>query len=343
MKSFPALFAALLTLITLSGARAAAPSTHYRLIKTVPLGGEGGWDYLACDPQARRLYISRGTHVLVLDADTYKVVGDIPDTPGVHGIALAPELGRGFISDGRGDSVTIFDLKTLKTLDHVQTGKNPDAIVFDPFSGRVFSMDGKSAQATAIDAASGDVLGTVPLNGKPEFAAADGTGTVYVNIEDKSELVAFDAKSLRVSGTWPLEPCSEPSGMAMDAKHRRLFIGCHNKMMAIVDADSGVVVSTVPIGSGVDANRFDPGTDLAFSSNGDGTLTVVRELSPDAFVVAQTVRTQKGARTMALDAKTHRVYLVTADFGPAPAPTAAQPHPRPAILPGTFRLLVVRP
>ena len=324
------------------GATAAArPASEYRLIKKVALGGDGGWDYLTHDAAARRLYISRSSHVMVVDGDSYAVLGDIPDTPGVHGIALVPELGRGFTSNGRGDSVGIFDLKTLQRVGEAKTGKNPDAILYDPVSKRVFAFNGRSHDATAIDAATGKVAGTIELGGKPEFAVADGTGKVFVNLEDKSEVLVLDSRKLKVLERWPLKPCEEPSGMAMDVKNRRLFIGCSNKMMAVVDADKGSVIATPAIGEGVDANGFDPETGFAFSSNRDGTLTVVHEDAPDKFRVAANVATQKGARTMTLDLKTHRVFLVSADFGPAPEPTAEHPHPRPAILPGTFVLLVV--
>jgi DNA-binding beta-propeller fold protein YncE len=261
----------------------------------------------------------------------------------VHGIALAPESGRGFTSNGRGDAVGIFGLKTWRGLGAAPAGKNPDAIIYDPASRRVFAFNGRSQDATAIDAATGAVVGTVVLGGKPEFAAADGKGLVYVNLEDKSEVVALDSDRLTVQRRWPLKPCAEPTGMAMDTLRRRLFIGCANEMMAVVDADSGRVIATPAIGKRVDAAAFDPETRLAFSSNGDGTLTVVREDSPEKFTVIANVPTQKGARTMALDLKTHRVFLVTSDFGPAPAATAEQPQPRPSILPGTFALLVFGP
>lgn len=312
----------------------------YHLVKKVVLGGEGGWDYLTVDGAARRLYISRGTRVMVLDADTYAVVGEIPNTEGVHGIAIASALGRGFTSNGRANTVTIFDLKTLKVLGSAKTGENPDAIIYDPASRRVFTFNGRSSDSTAIDAASGAVAGTVALGGRPEFATSDGEGKIYVNLEDKSAVVAVDSRALSVKATWPLAPCEEPSGMALDQAHRRLFIGCHNKMMAVMDADNGHVVATPPIGQGVDANGFDPDSGLAFSSNGDGTLTVVHEDSPEKFGVVDNVSTQRGARTMALDSKTHNIFLVTAEFGPPPAATPDRPRPRPSMLPGTFTLLV---
>lgn len=324
-----------------NGTSPAKPSdSGYHLLKKVHLGGEGGWDYLKMDADARRLYISRGTHVIVVDADSYKVVGDIPDTQGVHGIALAPEFGRGFTSNGRNATVTIFDLKTLNKIGEAKTEEGPDGILYDPASKRAFTFNGRGNSATAIDAATGNVAGSMPLGGRPEFAVADGQGHIYNNLEDKSEVVAIDSKGLKILNRWPLAPCEEPSGVAMDQEHRRLFIGCHNQMMAIMDADSGKVVATVPIGRGVDANRFDPGTGLAFSSNGDGTLTVVHEDSPDKYTVVDNVQTERGARTMALDTKTHNVFLVTAQFGEAPPPKPGERFSRPPILPDTFELLV---
>ena len=330
----------LLSLLLLVPAVFAAAS-GYHLIRKIPLGGEGGWDYLTFDPGSRRLYISRATRVLVLDTASGKVVGDIPDTAGVHGIALAPELGRGFTSNGRAGTVTIFDVKTLAVIGFLSAGQNPDAIVYDPASKRVFAMNGRSHDATAIDAATGKVVATIPLDGKPEFAVADGRGRVYVNLEDKSQLLAIDSRKLEVVARWPLAPCEAPTGLAMDRDHRRLFAGCGNRLMAVVAADSGKVVATLPIGSGVDATAFDPGLQYAYASNGEGTLTVVHEDAPDKFTIVEDVPTQRGARTMALDPGTHQVYVVTADFGPPPPPTPGQPRPRPTIVPNTFVVLVL--
>jgi len=319
---------------------AADPGLH--VIKTYKLGGDGGWDYLKMDSDSRRLFISRGTHVMVIDADSGKPVGDIPDTPGVHGIALAPEFRRGFTSNGREGTVSIFDLKTLAPISKVKdVGENPDAIIYDPATKRVFTFNGRSKNSTAIDAATGNVVGKIALDGKPEFAVSTGTGEIFANIEDKSELVALDPQNLKVKSTWPLAPCESPSGLAMDVKNRRLFAGCDNKMMAIVNADTGKVITTLPIGDGVDADRFDPENGFAYASCGEGVLTVVHEDSPDKFSVVQNVPTEPRARTMALDKKTHNVYLVTAKFGPKPAPTAEEPKPRAPVLPGTFEVLVV--
>jgi DNA-binding beta-propeller fold protein YncE len=340
MKTKNGTLAAALVLL-LVGATVAASAPGYHIVSTWKLGGEGGWDYLKVDSDARRLYISRATKVMVIDADSGKPVGEIADTPGVHGVALVPELGKGFTSNGREDTVSVFDLQTLKTLNKIRVGNRPDAIWYDAATKRVFTFNAGSQDATAIDTAKGEVVGTIPLGGKPEFAASDGRGTVFVNLEDKNQVFALDANKLTVKERWPLPGCDEPSGLAMDQKNRRLFVGCGNKVMPIVNADNGKVLATLPIGDGVDATAFDDQAGLAFASCGEGVLTVVREDSPDKFSVAENVPTQKGARTMALDSKTHRVYTVTAKFGPPPAPTAAQPHPRPTILPDSFVVLVV--
>lgn len=313
----------------------------YHLTKKVVLGGEGGWDYLTVDSKGRRVYISHGTHVMVVDADTGAIVGDIPGTNGVHGIAIVADMNKGFTSNGRDNAVTVFDLKTLKVLATVPVGKNPDAIIYDPSSKRVFTFNGASHDTTAIDAKTNTVAGTLALGGKPEFAVADERGHVYVNVEDKSEIVQFDPHKLVVESHWSIAPCEEPSGLAIDRRHHRLFSVCGNKLMAVINADSGNLVTTLPIGAGTDAAAFDPETNLAFSSNGEGTLTVVHEDSPDKFSVVENAPTQARARTMALDTKTHQVFLVTAQFGPAPAATAQQPRPRPPMVPGTFTLLIL--
>ncbi|HEY6372978.1 MAG TPA: YncE family protein [Candidatus Sulfotelmatobacter sp.] len=327
--------------VSLAAVALAAAGTGYHVIATYKVGGEGGWDYLTTDSDARRIYISRGTHVMVLDADSGKIAGDIADTPGVHGIALAPELEKGFTSNGREGTVSIFDMKSLATNSKVKVGDNPDAILYDPATKRVFTFNGRSQDSTAIDAASGKVLGTIKLDGKPEFAASDAKGEIFVNIEDKSELVAIDPNKLEVKAKWPLAPCTEPSGLSIDRKNRRLYVGCDNKMMAVVDAASGKVLATPAIGDGVDATAFDADTGLAFAScGGDGVLTVVKEESPGKFT-AENVPTQKGARTLALDSKTHNVFVVTAQFGPRPAATADNPRPRPPMLPDSFVVLVV--
>ncbi len=314
----------------------------YKLVRTIPIPGDSGWDYLYADTPNRRLYVSHGNEVDVLNLDTEQLVGKIPNTNGVHGIAVADNLNRGFISDGRDNQVTIFDLSTLATLRTVKTGSNPDAILFDVPSNRVFTFNGRSNDMTAISAETSDVVGTVPLGGKPEFAAADNRGNVFVNIEDKNELVHFDAKTLEIKDRWPLAPCDSPSGLAIDRVGKRLFSVCENKIMVVMDYENGKVITTLPTGAGTDAAAFDPEKRLAFASNGrDATLTVIRQDDHDKYTVLQNVKTRPGARTMAVDVKTHSVYLSDADFGETPAPAADTPHPRPKILPGTFKLLVV--
>lgn len=320
----------------------ALAATGYHVIKTYTLGGEGGWDYLTIDPDAHRLYISRATHVIVFDVDSGKQVGDIPDTPGVHGIALAPDLGRGFISNGKGNTVTVFDPKTLQVSSNIKVGDNPDAILYDPATKRVFAFNGHSHDATVIDAAKSEVLGTIKLDGKPEFAVSDGEGEVFVNIEDKNEITVIDPNKMTVKSTWPMPGCEAPSGLSMDRKNRRLFSGCSdNKTMAITDADSGKQIATVPICEGTDATAYDDDNSFAFASCRDGNLTIIKEESANKFSVADTVATKKGARTMALDPKSHNIYTVTADFGATPAATAANPHPRPSVAPNSFVLMVV--
>ena len=293
---------------------AASPS-GYRLAGQVPLPGAGGWDYLTVDASARRVYISHATQVEVLDADTQKSVGTIPDTPGVHGIALAPGLGRGFISAGKADFVVVFDLKTLKAISTVKTGKKPDAIIFDPASNRVFSMNGGSDSTTAINAADGSVAATIDLGGGPEFSVADGAGKLWVNLEDKSELVQIDSKSLKVANRWPVAPCASPSSMAFDATNRRIFIGCRNHLMAVVNADTGKIVASYPIGDHVDASAFDPETKLVFNSLGEGSIAVFQQDSADSYSALTNISTAQGSKTMALDAKTHRLYVPSLQAG----------------------------
>ena len=322
---------------------AAQGAARYHVASRGKLGREGGWDYLTVDTTAHRIFISRATHTLVVDERTDSIVGDIQDTPGVHGIALAPALGRGYISNGRDSSVTVFDLKTLAPVARIRgTGANPDAIAYDSASNRVFTFNGRSADATVIDAGTNTIVGTIALGGKPEFAVTDGKGSLWVNIEDRSLISHVDTRSLKVLHSWPIAPCEEPSGLAIDRAHRRLFAVC-DKVMAVVDADDGRVVATPAIGDGPDAAAFDPETQLAFASGGDGTLTVVHEDSPDRYSVVQTVQTQRGARTMALDPQTHVVYTVTAEFGPAPAPSATGQRQRPPVVPDSFTLIVVAP
>jgi DNA-binding beta-propeller fold protein YncE len=335
MKRIVALFFA----ATLLAAVPALAQKQYKVVNHVKLGGDGGWDYFYFDKDGQRLFITRGSHVMVVDANTLKVSGDIPDLSGIHGVALAPELGRGFISNGGDNSVAIFDLKTLKKLDSVKVGERPDAILYDPFTKHVFTFNARSKDSTVVDAASGKVVGTVPLGGKPEFAVSDGKGTVYANIEDKSEIVAIDATKLSVLNRWSLSPCQEPSALAFDVTHHRLFAGCDNKMMAVVDSDTGKVVTTVPIGAGVDAGRFNSNTQEVFMScGGDGVLTIIHEDSPDKYTVTQNLATAKGARTMAMDYASNTAYLVTAQREATPP----APGQRPAMVPGSFELIVVK-
>jgi YVTN family beta-propeller protein len=306
----------LIMLAAMVALAAVAAGADYKVVKTWKLGGDGGWDYLTADSAGHRLFIARATRVMVIDTESGKQVGEIPETAGVHGIALDPESGHGFTSNGREDTVSVFDLKTLAVEKKIKVGSGPDAILYDPFSKRVFTFNGKSQDrsTTAIDAAKGEVVGKIELGGKPEFAASDEKGTVFVNIEDTSEIVAFDSEKLTVKSRWKLTDCQEPTGLAIDRKNRRLFAGCGgNKRMVVVDADSGKVVASPAIGEGCDATGFDADRGLAFASAGDGTITVIKEDGGDKFSVAQTVTTQKGARTMAVDAKTHQLFTVTAN------------------------------
>ncbi len=317
-------------------------SPHYRLVRSVALAGSLGWDYLALDPVNRRLYVTRQTHVDVFDADSGEIVGQIAQTNGVHGVALAPELDRGWASDGQDNTVTLFDLQTLTPLGTIAVGTRPDCIVYDSASKRVFTFNGGSDDATAIDAVTGQVLGTIPLGGRPEFAVADGRGMLYDNLEDKAQVVAVDARALAIKSRWPLAPVTGPSGLAMDTAGRRLFSVGDNGQMAVLNADTGQVLATPAIGHGPDAAAFDPVYRSALSSNGrDGTLTVVQEQTPQTFTVTNTVQTQVGARTMVIDAKTHHVWLIAAQY--APLPVDATPDTRPTIRDGSVVLLELAP
>jgi len=331
MKKFFVGPAVVLAVVAWSLGAMAQSAPGYKVVKTWKLGGDGGWDYITVDSDGRRIFIARATRVMVVDEDSGKLLAEIPDTPGVHGVALVPEFGRGFISNGGEDMVTIFDLKSLKALNKVKVGTRPDAIVYDSFSKRVFTFNARSHDTTAVDAAKGEVVGKVDLGGKPEFAVSDEKGTMFVNIEDTSELVAFDPQKLTVKARWKMAGCEEPTGLALDMKNRRLFAGCGgNKKMAIVDADSGKVIAMPDIGDGCDATAFDADQKLAFASAGDGTITVIREDSPDKFSVAETVKTQDRARTMGLDPKTHELFTVTAKV-----------LPERKVEPDTFVVLVV--
>ena len=331
-----------MALISSSPVFAQNTGSSYHVARRIAAGGEGGWDYLVADAQNRRLYVTRGSHVMVFDMDRDSLIGDIPNTPGVHGVALARNLSRGFTSNGRDSSLTVFDLKTLQVEKVVRiTGRNPDAIAFDPATNRVFALNGASHDASVVDANTLEQVGSIDLGGKPETGQPDGKGMLYVNIEDKSEVVAVDTRTMQVKARYPLAPCEEPTGMARDAARGRLIVGCGNKLMAVMDEKTGKIITTIPVGEGVDASGFDPATQLAFTSNGEGTLSVIRENADGTFTSVATIPTQRGARTMTLDEKTHRIYLSTASFGPAPAPTADRPRPRPPMIPGSFTVLVV--
>jgi hypothetical protein len=347
-----ALCSATLVALLISHAAQGAPGgSGYKLIREMPMPEVTGWDYLSPDPEARRLYLATNSGAVVFDMDAEKVVGHVPDPPFkggvglVHGVAVAREFNRGFLSHEIPPSVIIFDLKSLAQISVTPADAGTDAVVYDPVSKRVFTFNGKKEgvhDATVIDAATGKAVGTIQLPGSPEFPVADGMGHLYVNIASKSELARIDSKTLKVTASWPVAPCEEPSGLAIDVTHHRLFAGCDNKLMAMVDADSGKVIATVPVGDGVDANGFDPGTGYAFSSNGEGTLTIAHEDSPDKLSLIENVKTRPGARTMALDLKTHRVFLMAGKFGahrPEKA-TADNPHRYPEIEPGTARLLI---
>lgn len=305
-----------LTLAALFAIGVFAAPTGWKILKEIKIGGDGGWDYLTMDSTARRLYVSHNTHVSVVDPDAGKVVGEIKDTPGVHGIALAPELNRGFVSNGRGNNVTIFDMKTLMTISQVATGMNPDSILYEPKSGRVLTFNGRSNDSSVIDAKTGKVVATISLGGKPEDAVADDKGHVYDNLADKNEIVEIDAAKAMVTKRYSIAPaCDDPSGIAIDVKKRRLFSVCGNRVMAVSDPDAGKVVASPAIGAMSDGVVFDPGTGYAISSNGDGTLTIVRD-NGGKYEVFDNVATKALARTIALDLKTHNVYLSVADQAP---------------------------
>lgn len=320
----------------LCAARAAAEQPNYHVVKKIELGGNGGWDYMNFEPETQRLYIARSDRVMVVDVVADKLIGEVPNTPGVHGIALVPKLNRGFSSNGRDSTVTVFDLNSLKEIARVKVGSRPDAIIYEPSSNRVFTFNAGSQDTTAVDAETLKVVGSIKLDAKPEFAVADGKGGIFVNLENKNQVASLDASQLTLKEKWPVSPGDEPTGIAMDRERRRVFVTCHNRKMVILDADSGHIVTSVPIGQGTDAAGFDPGTACAFSSNGDGTLTVVHEDNPDKYHVVANVPTQRGARTMAVDPKLHNIYVCTARFNPA------EPgRRRGSVEPGSFVVIVV--
>ena len=345
---------ALLALFVWADVTVVQGSSGYKLVRQVPIDPNGAWDYLAIDPEGRRLYISNDTGIIVFDVDAEKIVGNVPQTPYVpgvgmvHGVAIAREFNHGFISHETPPTAVMFDLKTLAVLGEAKTDPGTDAILYDPASKRVFTFNSKTDgvhDSTVIDAATGTPVGTIQLPGRPESPATDGAGHVYIAIADLSELTQIDSKTLKVTATWPLAPCVGPSGLAMDVAHRRLFATCHNDLMVMADADTGKVLASIPIGQGTDAARFDPGTGYAFSSNGDGTLTVAHEDSPETLTLIENVKTLPSARTMEVDPKTHRVYLmsatqIAAPKAPAP-PTPDNPHRYKTVVPGTLKLLIL--
>ena len=342
-------FARLLSLVALgvvggptgtSLAPQATPS-RYHVTRRIPVAGDGGWDYVTFDTARSRLFIARSTRVQVVDANSGQLVGEIPNTGGVHGVALAYSLNKGYTSNGRDTTVTVFDFVSLAPQKTIRvTGANPDGILYDSVTQRVFTFNGAGQNATAINALADTVVGTLALGGKPEAAVSDGAGHIFVNIEDKNLITEFDAASLTIMHSYPIAPCESPSGLAMDRAHNLLFTGCRNRMMGVIDATTGRVVASPPTDAGTDGDAFDAVTGTAFSSNGAGTMTLVKQTDPGIFA-SENIATAVGARTMALDPKTHRAYVITATFGPPPTPTAAQPHPRPAMIPGSFVVLVV--
>jgi DNA-binding beta-propeller fold protein YncE len=330
--------------VTLCASALAAQSLTYRLTHTIAVGGEGGWDYTTI--VGDRLYQSHGNAMVVVDLRTQAVVGTLPNTAGIHGVAIATDLNRGFTSNGRDTTVTVFDLKTLAVLNTVKvTGANPDAIHYDAASKRIFTFNGRGLNATAINAATGHVDGTIPLGVKPEFAQSNGQGLLYVNLEsDTGQIAVIDTKSLKEVKRYWLPGCEGPSGLAFDRAHNRLFSVCGNKQMAVSDPTTGKVVAMVPIGAGVDAAAYDAERQLVFASNGgDGTLTVIHQTSADQYTVSATVPTKRGSRTMALDPRTHAVYLASVEYGPAPEPAPGGRPGRPPVVPNSFAILVVEP
>ncbi len=322
----------------------AAAHAEYHVVSTIKVGGEGGWDYVEPDPVSRRVFVTHEDHVVVINMDTLKIVGDIPDSPGMGGVALSRELNRGFTANGDEDTVGVFALDTLKPLGKWHaTGKNPNQIAYEPVTKRVFSFNSDGRNVTVFDARSGAVLATINVDGRTEFFAVDGKGMIYDSLLDKSTVIAIDARAMKVVATYPLAPYTGPTGLAMDTETRRLFVPTRDKNLLVLDADSGRIIAHLPIGTGTDAVKFDPGLKLVFASAGDGTLTVIHEDSKDTFSLIGTARTEPGARTMAVDTKTHRLFLPTGDYGPPPPATPENPHPWKPVIPGTFRVLVLEP
>jgi DNA-binding beta-propeller fold protein YncE len=340
----PAIFLSLLMFFSIGLCIGQDVKSGYTISDKIHLDGDGGWDYLVVDDSTSRLYVSHSTIVQVIDLKKNKVIGTIPDTKGVHGIALVRDLNKGYISNGRDTSVTVFDLKSLKFITKIRvTGNNPDAILYDPFSRRVFTFNGRSSNSTVIDVNTDKVLETINLPGKPEFSVSDGKGKIYVNIEDKSEVCQINPMSLKIEKTWSVRPGEEPSGMAIDIADHQLFIVCSNGTMIILDVLTGKVITKIRIGYGVDGVAYDPGLKRIYSSNGDGNLTIVQKENKNTFKVLETFPTQKGARTISLSVKTHHIYLPVAEYEETPPATKENPHPRPNAKPGTFTVLQIEP
>lgn len=340
-RSLSFIFVAFAAVLVTAIAGAAQTTSGYHVAKTIVVGGDGGWDFVNFDPSSNRLYIARSTRVMVVDVESGKLAGELPGTNGVHGVALVSKLGRGVTSNGKDNTATIFDLKTLKPIATVKTGEKPDAILYDSFSGSVLTFNGGSNNATVIDVQKAEAVATIALPGRPESGVSDGKGKVFLNLEDIAHVVVIDMKANKVVSDWKLDGCEGPTGLAMDKKNRLLFSGCHNQVMPILNADSGAQLAKLPIGNGVDVVAFDPETQLAFSSNGEGTLTVVHEDSPSKFSVVENVQTQPGAKTMSLDPKSHNIYLVSAKYEPAPPATADAPRPKRKMIPDSFFILVM--
>ncbi len=344
MKNFTLVLSLMCLLSLESSSSARTTKSGYEVIKKIYLPGETWWDYPSIDPSTGRLFVSRGTMVQVVDVNTGKLVGVIPNTDGVHGIALAEDLDKGFVSDGADSSVTVFNLKTLKVIAKIPvTGRDPDAILYDPFTHRVFTCNGETSNSTVIDAKTDKVIGTIKLTGRPEFSATDGKGRIYINIEDKSLIDEINPETMKITNVWPLSPGEHPSGLAIDPMHHVLFPVCHNKLMVVVNALDGKVIAALPIGGRVDGAAYDPVLQRVYSSNGEGTLTIVQREKNGSYRVMEDLPTQPGARTIALDTKTHRLFLPTAKFGPRPKPTAANPHAFPKMIKNSFVVLEVAP
>ncbi|MEO6992283.1 MAG: YncE family protein [Lacunisphaera sp.] len=347
MKNFHPRFAGSLTLVAASLILApiSRADGSYHPLHEITIGGEGGWDYLSVDASSHRLYVTHGNKVVVVDTTTDAVVGEIADTPGVHGFVAVPELGRGFASNGRENKASIVDLKTLKTIAKVETGANPDAILYEAGQREVYTFNGRGQSVTVFEAATGKVVATIPVGGKPEFAQGDAkAGRVYFNLEDKSEVLAIDTKTHQIVNHWPIAPGEEATGMAIDLAHHRLILGCGNAKIIIMDNTNGKVVAVIDAGEGIDATSFDPGTQLAFASaGGSGNVTIAHEDTPDKFSLVQTLETVRSARTMTLDPLAHKIYLAAAQFETQPAAPTEGKHTRPKMIPGTFKILVYGP